>query len=66
MLLLPRKGSLAIVHDSMTAMLRAQATYRIKHTVHGPWIGTDNKLEIGIGDNGKKNTGQRDENMNRY
>jgi len=54
MLLLRRKGSLAIVHDSMTAGLRAQATYRTKHTVHGPWIGTGNKLEIGIGDNGKK------------
>jgi len=31
-------GSLAIVHDSMTAVLRAQAMFRIKHTVHGPWI----------------------------
>jgi len=66
MLLLPRKGSLAIVHDSMTAVLRAQATYRIKHTVHGPWIGNGNKLEIGIGDNGKKKTGQLDENRNSY
>ena len=45
-------GSLATVHDGMTALLRAQAMFRIKHTVHGPWIGTGNKLKIGIGVNG--------------
>jgi hypothetical protein len=37
--------------------------HRVLFTVHG--VGTGNKLEIGIGVNGK-NTGQQDENRNRY